>query len=198
MNCCIVIPVYRELNDPLEIVSFLRLRQLINEDVFLIAPAGLNLDSYFSLWPNIAVQRFENTCFQSISSYNKLMLSRNFYDRFIDDYDWLLIHQLDAFLFKNNLMEFCSMPYDYFGAPWLPAQLIRPGINHPRLLQLFGKRVTVGNGGLSLRRLSAVVDLIGRKENLLRCWNSNEDGFYSYFGSGVDKFKCCPDRKSVV
>lgn len=192
MSCCIVIPVYCTLHDPLEIISFLRLRQLIDRDVFLVAPNDLPLSSYLALWPNIGVVRFDNACFRSISTYNKLMLSSNFYERFSSKYEWLLIHQLDAFLFNLRLTEFCEMPYDYYGAPWSPPQLIRPGVKHRRLLQLVGKRVVVGNGGLSLRRLSGVIDLLSRKQDVLRKWNQNEDGFFAYYGSGWDKFQACP------
>lgn len=192
MSCCVVIPVYRKLFEPLEIVSFMRLRQLMDREVFLVAPNNLDLSSYLTLWPNIGVIRFDNACFESISSYNKLMLSSNFYESFAGRYEWLLIHQLDAFLFNQRLIEFCEMPYDYYGAPWRPAQLILPRVKQSRLLQFFGKRVVVGNGGLSLRRLSSVIDLLSRKKSVLRKWNKNEDGFFAYYGSGLDKFKTCP------
>lgn len=192
MSCCIVIPVYQALNSPLEIVSFLQLKRLNTYEVYLAAPDSLSIDSFRNIWPQIEVERFDDNCFKSIASYNKLMLSREFYDRFSNKFKWMLIHQLDAFMFKNNLFDFCQMPYDYFGAPWRPAQLIRPGVESPRLLKLFGKRIFVGNGGLSLRKIESVVNLIEKKKSLLNNWNANEDGFFSYFGSCSKNFKSCP------
>lgn len=192
MSCCIVIPVYQALHSPLEIVSFLQLKRLHTYEVYLVAPDSLQIDSFRNIWPQIEVERFDDNFFKSISSYNKLMLSREFYQRFLNKFNWMLIHQLDAFLFKNNLNDFCQMPYDYYGAPWRPAQLIRPGIECPRLLKVLGKRISVGNGGLSLRKLESVIDLIQEKKLILNSWNGNEDGFFSYFGSCSKSFKSCP------
>lgn len=44
------------------------------------------------------------------------MLSAEFYDRFAA-YEYVLIYQLDAFVFADRLAEFCQMGYDYIGAP---------------------------------------------------------------------------------
>lgn len=192
MSCCIVIPVYRALNSPLEIVSLMQLKRLSTHDVYLVAPRSLPIDSYRKVWPEIEVMFFDDHCFESIASYNKLMLSQGFYENFLSKYEWMLIHQLDAFLFKNNLNDFCQMPYDYFGAPWYPAQIIRPGIEWPYLLKLLGKKIFVGNGGLSLRKIESVVELIKEKKSILNNWNGNEDGFFSYFGSFGKTFKSCP------
>jgi hypothetical protein len=192
MSCCIVVPVYRDLCDPLEVLSFLRLRQLAKQDVFLVAPEGLDLGSYRRLWPDIHESRFDPSHFLNISAYSALMLSVDFYERFAADYDWLLIHQLDAFLFHNIVETFCAMPYDYFGAPWVPAQLIRPGIHHPRLLKFFGRRIEVGNGGLSLRRLASTLWLLTSKRRGADSYKYNEDGFFSYWGSFSSGFRSCP------
>lgn len=192
MSCCVAVPVYRDLVDPLEIVSFLRLRQIAKQDVFLVAPENLSLESYQRLWPSIRATRFEPNYFSSIAAYNTLMLSPLFYERFAKDYEWLLIHQLDAFLFHASLEKFCEMSYDYFGAPWIPGQLIRPGVRHPRLLQLLGRRIVVGNGGLSLRRLESTINLLVEKHHEIANWEINEDGFFSYWGKVSAKFRTCP------
>ena len=192
MSCCIAIPVYRALVDPLEVLSFLRLRQLATQDVYLVAPEALDLDSHRRLWPDIRESRFEAKHFRDIAAYNKLLLSPAFYERFATDYDWLLIHQLDAFLFHGNVEAFCAMPYDYFGSPWVPAQLIRPRIGHPRLLRLLGRRIEVGNGGLSLRRLSATLGLLAIKQRDAANWKNNEDGFFSYWGRFSPDYRSCP------
>lgn len=192
MNCCVVVPVYRELHEPLEIVSFLRLRQFISNDVFIVAPDGLSLESYRSLWPSIQDVRFPSCFFESIQGYNSLMLSSLFYEKFARDFEWMLIHQLDAFLFNSNLQDFCSMPYDYYGAPWIPAQFIHPHFTSPLLLKLFGRRVAVGNGGLSLRKIVSTLSLLENKSQERVFWKTNEDGFFSYWGTCSPDFFSCP------
>lgn len=192
MSCCIAIPVYRELVDPLEVASFLRLRQVAKQDVYLVAPEALDLFSYRQLWPEIRELRFEAKHFKDIAAYNRLLLSPMFYERFAPRYDWLLIHQLDAFLFHGNVEQFCAMPYDYFGAPWLPAQLIHSWIVSPRLLKLFGRRIDVGNGGLSLRRIDSILGLLRTRRSEAANWGNNEDGFFSYWGRFSPDFKSSP------
>lgn len=194
MSCCIVIPVYRALSDPLEIVSFLQLKRFNMPNVYLVVPESLPVDTYKILWPEIQIERFDDRFFESISSYNKLMLSKEFYERFSNKYLWMLIHQLDAFIFNNKLADFCQMPYDYFGAPWRGGQLIRPGIKNSKLLKFVGKRIYVGNGGLSLRKIKSAIDLISEKELILRSWSGNEDGFFSYYGKTSKWFRSCPEN----
>jgi len=44
------------------------------------------------------------------------MMSPAFYDAF-KAFDYILIYQLDAFVFRDELEYFCSLGYDYIGAP---------------------------------------------------------------------------------
>jgi hypothetical protein len=191
MNCVIGVPVYRDWMTPLETVCLLRLRHFFRDDVVLIAPEGLRLDAYQSLWPELRCERFAPAYFGSVLSYNKLMLEPQLYARF-SSHEWLLIHQLDAFLFHGDLQPFCEMTFDYFGAPWLPAQLVHPFIHKGYFLKLLGTRVSVGNGGLSLRRLGATLELLTTSGAKPQHWAANEDGFFAYWGVKSRKFKSCP------
>lgn len=192
MSCAVIIPVYRAWMAPFEKISFLRLRQLIPDDVYLVAPDGLCLDEYLCLWPELHCECFDAGYFASVSSYNKLMLSPKLYLRFADHYEWMLVHQLDAFLFHADLQQFCNSPYDYFGAPWIPGQFVHPRLSNGHLLKMFGTKITVGNGGLSLRRLSATLELLTSKRLGADRWRYNEDGFYAYWGIKSKGFKSCP------
>ncbi|GHV73371.1 hypothetical protein AGMMS49940_06730 [Spirochaetia bacterium] len=73
------------------------------------------------------------------------MLSKQYYERFAG-YEYMLIYQLDAYVFSDQLVQWCDQRYDYIGAPWLDAQ--DTGEN-PAFQQPF----SVGNGGFSLRRV---------------------------------------------
>ena len=74
------------------------------------------------------------------------MLSPQFYETFAN-FEYILIYQLDAFVFYDALEEFCALGYDYIGAPW------------PRFLwnryRRTPKTPRVGNGGFSLRKVKA-------------------------------------------
>ena len=101
-----------------------------------------------------------------IAGYNKMMLSYDFYQLFRDS-EYVLIYQTDAWVFQDNLAEWCSKGYDYVAAPWIK----RAVYDYPFIKQymaclrayrarkhqfcrqrIYGK---VGNGGLSLRKVSS-------------------------------------------
>lgn len=191
MSCVVIIPVYRPSMIDFEKASLLRLRQLMPDEAFLVAPVGLCLDEYLRLWPGLRCEYFDPGYFVSVNSYNKLMLSTSLYLRFASKYEWMLVHQLDAFLFHADLQKFINSPFDYFGAPWVPAQLVHPKFSNAYLLKIFGTKITVGNGGLSLRRISATLNLLMSKQEVVDCWMHNEDGFYAYWGITSMAFRSC-------
>ena len=49
--------------------------------------------------------------------YNEMMMSEKFYELF-SDYEYILICHVDAWLFRNELVEWCRKGYDHVAAPW--------------------------------------------------------------------------------
>lgn len=193
MNCAVIIPVYRSWMEPFEKASLMRLKQLIPNDVYLIAPEGLCLDEYLELWPTLNIEYFSAQYFKSVLTYNKLMLSVELYVCFQSlNYKWMLVHQLDAFLFHADLKQFTDSSYDYFGAPWISPQVVHPWIVNRYLLKIFGTKVFVGNGGLSLRRIEPTINLLVSKKRFIDDWFQNEDGFFAYWGVKSTSFHSCP------
>lgn len=101
-----------------------------------------------------------------IAGYNRMMLSEEFYASFPDT-EYILICHTDAWIFRDELGDWCRRGYDCVAAPWLR----RPLYDLPLVKQymqwrermkrrrgeasrqvLYGR---VGNGGLSLRRVEA-------------------------------------------
>jgi hypothetical protein len=112
-------------------------------DRYLVAPAGSP-----AAWPGFKVCYFPRRYFGSAQANSRLMLSREFYARF-RQYDYILIHHLDALVFRDELPQWCAAGYDFIGAPWYRSQE-RPEEGF----------VGVGNGGLSLRRVSAFLRVL--------------------------------------
>lgn len=81
----------------------------------------------------------------SIHDYNKLFVTnRDFYDKIPTE--MFLVFQTDTMIFeKNKQLINIFLDYDYVGAPW----------NHHPI-----NRETVGNGGLSLRRKSKMLEIM--------------------------------------
>ena len=123
-------------------------------------------------------------------------MSEAFYRRFQDS-EYILIYQLDAYVFRDELDYWCAKGYDYIGAPWL----LRPVYKFPlfRFTSWLKKkycdvthrpngqitRYKVGNGGFSLRKvdsmLRAVTELRQVVERFLTAKHHhtfNEDVFF--------------------
>ncbi|OWF66206.1 hypothetical protein B6A14_03135 [Polynucleobacter hirudinilacicola] len=111
------VPIYKRQPSLSEARSLLQLRLLEVENVTLACPEVLDLSEYFNLWPELQIQRYASKHFVSVQSYNDLAISPSFYVPFVDQYDYLLISQLDTFLLSNQIRGFCNQGYDYFGAP---------------------------------------------------------------------------------
>lgn len=100
----------------------------------------------------------------SFSEYNQLMMSKDFYEKIPTEI--FLIFQLDSLVsdkYKNYIYDF--LHYDYVGAPCQASH-------------------EVGNGGLSLRRKSAIIDIIESSTKHVHI----EDLFFSHYAKNKPSF----------
>lgn len=191
-NYITVIPAYQTTLTENERYALLQLRRLKVENLTLVCPNHLDIAQYELLLPNLKIERFDNIHFSSLAHYSRFVASPLFYERLINQCQWMLMHQLDAFLLENKVRYFMSLGYDYFGAPWKtgfenPLFLF----NRPILKNLF-PRFHVGNGGLSLRNIPNTLDLLLRKKNHASHSYFLEDAFFGYWGQRDASFKSCP------
>lgn len=148
----VVIPIYKPEMTEDETMSFLQgLKILSSYPIIIVSHPNLNLDSYYRIafdrGVQLQVELFDETCFKSISSYSRMMLSEDFYARF-SNYEYIFIYQLDAWVFRDELLYWCDKGYDYIGAPLVGKQRYN----------YFTNSFRVGNGGLCLRKVSAYLD----------------------------------------
>ncbi len=144
---CAVVPVYRTGLSEDEQLSLRHLdHYLPGAHKYLLMPDSLDFRR-----PDYRCARFPQACFRDVAAYNHLTLSKDLYARF-HDYEFVLIHQLDAIIFSSGIEPFLEMGVDYLGAPWVEHDTA----GGPRL-------VGVGNGGLSLRRVSAFRRLLASR-----------------------------------
>ncbi|RZL31944.1 MAG: hypothetical protein EOP00_34540, partial [Pedobacter sp.] len=116
-NCCVVIPIYKNTPTFSEEQSLIRALDILGNYKFYFVCSGsfdpsyyINLvEEYDNL--NISIKTFGDFYFSSIQGYNKLLISTIFYKKFID-FDYLLIYQLDAWVFKDELDFWCSLNFD--------------------------------------------------------------------------------------
>jgi hypothetical protein len=181
----VVIPVYKPTMTADERIAFERCHTVLGRyPITLAAPEGLDLSAYYAAGER-HIARFAPAFFASIAGYNRLMLSSGFYEHF-SDYRYLLIYQLDAFVFADRLAEWCASGYDYIGAPWIGRSLWRVMLHISRVWpptrpRLKGLRNRVGNGGLSLRRVESHLACLRRYRAKAAHWDINEDYFWSLY-----------------
>ena len=172
----IVIPVYKEKLALEEMISMQQVYRILGKyPIRIIAPKRLKL--YYNKMGYYNIVCFSDNYFESVKSYSHLLLTREFYEQFME-YEYMLVYQLDAFVFSDRLREFCQMHYDYIGAPW-PKWM--------KNTQILGCRV--GNGGLSLRNVHSALRVLNNKEAILasvssfrRVFLDSEDVFWGYCG----------------
>lgn len=153
MKCVVVIPVYQSTLIPFELASFRQtLTVLKHYDICLITYKGLDLSYYekvsIEIGKNFHIEYFEQNYFSSVAGYNRLCLTTDFYERF-QKYDYMLICQLDAWVFSDKLQYWCDKGYDYIGPPtfYIYEQNGHDAI-HSKDFE------GVGNGGFSLRKIT--------------------------------------------
>ncbi|MFO7745522.1 MAG: DUF5672 family protein [Psychroflexus sp.] len=188
----IVIPIYKDTLNHNEVMVIKNLLELYGAKKLCIAcPKSIKLSS--EVTTDIKKEEFNDSYFKSIESYNKLMLSEEFYERF-SDFKFILIHQLDAYLFKDELDFWCDQDYDYIGAPWLRDERFLVKIFRSKKVKkrgpIFNK---VGNGGLSLRKIDTFLKFTRKHRQLIENYKSHslygiEDVFWSIIAPKFEKF----------
>lgn len=154
----IIIPIYKI---DLSLTEQISLNQCIkilgNHSIVFVQPESLDTSS-INFEGRISFEKFPDHYFKNVFGYNRLMLTESFYERFTDS-KYILIYQLDAYVFKDELLYWCSKDYDYIGAPWIAT----PNKGFKKVLSLFDSKkkkarseifYKVGNGGFSLRKVS--------------------------------------------
>ena len=96
----VVIPVYKEVLSATEILSLKQCIKILSRyPLVFVKPKSLQLDSYREIVQCYDVEEFDDIYFKHIVGYNKLMLSLQFYKRFVKIGLWvLLIISLECFM----------------------------------------------------------------------------------------------------
>lgn len=163
-ECIIVIPCYKTNITRDEQASLIQCVKVLKQwDICLIAPIDLNLENYIKLieklHKNVSILRFPDEYFDSVESYSQLMLNIDFYKSF-NNYKYMLIYQLDAWVFSDNLREWCKSGFDYIGAPWFEDYAMCN--KNSKLLEY------CGNGGFSLRNIQKTCTLLSKNYHAVK------------------------------
>lgn len=194
----VVIPIYRPTLSALDRVSLSQtVRVLGSHPLVVVHPEGLDTSALAAEFPLLEFKAFAPEFFAGVEGYNRFMLSEDFYSAFLD-YEYILIAQLDVYVFRDELDDWCRRGYDYVGAPWIGRDVYRLPLVR-QFVQLYsawkrrrGQRTQfdrygrVGNGGFSLRRVKSHLDVLRQMPDVVRLYADtnnrrhlfNEDTFW--------------------
>lgn len=153
-KACIVVPVYKAITDQYELIALQQcFVALGNYQVFFAVPQ--HLEGYISattwcLTGQASYKTFDDQFFADIPGYNRLLKSPVFYQAFLA-YEYLLIYQLDAFAFKDELLHWCNQGYANIGAPVFEGHDFSTASS-----PIVGQ----GNGGFCLRNVAACYKVV--------------------------------------
>ncbi|QYM80497.1 hypothetical protein K0B96_07785 [Horticoccus luteus] len=125
-------------------------RVLAHHPIHLICPEGLDVSAYRQITPALQYDFIPPQWLASYRSYNRLKILPYLYRRYAD-FEYLLTYELDAFVFRDELLEWCAQGWDYIGAPWF--DLNTSGVTT-------ASPTGVGNSGFSLRRTDAMLRVL--------------------------------------
>lgn len=148
----IIIPIYKDEITHYESISMRQCYEVLgNHNIIFVAPERLIKSTFYKEEKGKAEFIFlDNQNFESIISYNHMLLSDWFYKKFIA-YEYILIYQLDSFVFKDELNYWTEKGYSYVGAPWFEGNS-----NDSKIDGFMG----VGNGGFSLRNVKDCMTIL--------------------------------------
>ena len=153
----VIIPIYKSHVNDNEVKSLKQCFKILgSHHIVLVCSKSLNISSYKSIaaefHKQLLTERFSDEYFLNIQGYNRLMLSLEFYNRF-GKFEYILICQLDAWVFRDELVFWCQKGYDYIGAPWFEGW-------HDATKE--SNFIGVGNGGFSLRNVNKSLEILKR------------------------------------
>ncbi len=209
-DVCIVIPIYKVELTVIEKISLERCVKMFPKySIYFIQPNNLDSSS-INFHNRIKNEKFENYYFKGILGYNQLLLSDKLYTRF-SNYKYMLIYQLDCYVFSNRLLHWCNKDYDYIGAPWIASKktMVKKVLssfdntNKKRRSKIFFK---VGNGGFSLRKVERFLDISIKfkeiiEEDLKRDtedYRLMEDIFWSFRAPKLNPLFKIPNYKTAL
>jgi hypothetical protein len=204
-DVAIVIPIYRVNITDSELASLQQcLKVFENENIFIIHPNELDINFYKNIYGyRISFRGFHKNYFESIQGYNQLLLSTHLYKVFIQ-FKYILIYQLDAWVFRDDLIYWCNKNYDYIGAPWINWEWSSFYASHLTFTRRFAYRLgyrrfnLVGNGGLSLRKVDSFIQNLQWFQKSAKNFDKNEDYFFSFYITSYNPFfKVAPFKEAL-
>ncbi|HTE34782.1 MAG TPA: DUF5672 family protein [Chryseolinea sp.] len=171
MLATVVIPIHLEEPSDLEKISLQQtFKALKRYPIIFIAKKGLNTKWYqqFCIDKNFEfiVKHFK---WDGFYEHGELMTNPDFYKPFLG-YEYMLICHLDAFVFRDDLEQYCQSGYDFIGS-----HIYSPDWDdaHKGVTQLLGftRPDYYANGGFSIRKIESFYRITSKFRMLIKLFH---------------------------
>lgn len=147
--------------DAWERLAFAQCHKVLGKHpIRLVCPRGMNVSAYRAVVPGVVPDFVDPNWFKTIRHYNLLKVLPWLYRRYAR-YEYMLTYELDAWVFRDELLDWCAQGWDYIGAPWFA--------NYSQSVP-DDKPLGVGNSGFSLRNVQSALRALrqrGRERAIL-------------------------------
>lgn len=172
----IVIPAYQKELNEVEKICLKRCYEVFESyPIILLIPENLDTKNYQTHF-SIQEKRISAKHFTSVKAYSRLLTDPSFYALFAE-YKFILIYQLDVFVFSDQLLDWCKQNYDYVGSPWVNLDWQKEFAARWHIRPNWLRKV--GNGGFSLRKVKTFYWASKLFRFLTKNMKLNEDIFWS-------------------
>lgn len=147
----IIIPTHRPNITEGDKVSLAHHKKFLSKyDTFFVIPKNISSKAFISA--GYKVKKVDKNFFGTLRRANEALLNKKFYENF-KNYDFMLIYQLDALVFSNELKKWVNSGYDFIAAPWF-----MPIVGY--LTHKKGYPSSGANGGFSLRNIKKFLKIL--------------------------------------
>jgi hypothetical protein len=144
-----IVPIYTVLNEYEELSIKNLNSKLSSIPKVIICPktCDVSFDKYTD--ETYQIIRLPNSFFKSTQTYNKL-LRTSFFFKLFSEYEFILMHHPDSYIFSDQLEYWCNKDFDYIGAPLYKYDgSITPS-----------EYIGIGNGGFSLHKVDSALKVL--------------------------------------
>jgi hypothetical protein len=189
----VVVPVYQSHFTELERRSFDNTCKVLSaHPIVVVKPEGVDVSELGLERPNVTTMDVSDEWLgtkNGIQGYNRMMLSPHFYALFPDT-QYIFICHVDAWMFSDQLNDWCNKGYDHIAPTWpLPPRYrhfpfrqwlwLKQKLTPADKLVRFKTFNKIGNGGFSLRRVNVFLDACKTYASDIELFNQYNDSLHN-------------------
>ncbi len=157
----IIIPVYQPEPTEAEKISLAQTLSVLHNYPFVfMAPASLDVSWYATFCNTKKDVRIERFDWLGHDAYSTLQTKPFFYSRFLG-YEFMLTCHLDAFVFRDDLLKWCDMDFDYIGSVIYNTNFIMKDTMF-KIITTYTNPEYFGNGGFALKKVKTFYRITSR------------------------------------